>query len=323
MSDLLAKCSVCHALLDEEDLFCSNCGTESPQSDRKGPPPARSFTHKFTCAGCGASMSYDASAGQLRCPFCGSGDLVEERDAKEIAPKRVVVFAIEHERAISLMRAWLGNGFWRPGDLAQQAAVVGMTAVYVPYWIFEATTHTYWTADTSQTPAGARGDWYPLTGEHHGRYAGVLIGASGALTPAETSALCPFDLAEAVEPAEVDLDNVTVEQFSLARKYARPMARQGLETMECQACQAAYVPGRARNVKVNVRIEGLASEAVLLPVWVMAYRYADEIYRFLVNGATGKAHGRAPTSWRKIAAVVGIGVGILVVILIVVALAGR
>ena len=30
-----------------------------------------------------------------------------------------------------------------------------MQAVYVPYWVFAAETHTFWTADTSQTPAGA------------------------------------------------------------------------------------------------------------------------------------------------------------------------
>jgi predicted RNA-binding Zn-ribbon protein involved in translation (DUF1610 family) len=323
MSDLLAKCPICQALLDEEDLFCANCGVEAPrQASPEAVPAARTFTHKFQCTGCGASMSYDASAGQLRCPFCGSGDMVRQADAKEIAPRRVVPFVVSEEAAVSTMRAWLGQGFWRPGDLAQQANVVGMTAVYVPYWVFAARTHTYWTADTSRTPPGARASWYPMTGEHQGSYEGVLIGASGALAPAETHALCPFDLGRGVDPSEVDLQNVTVEQFTTARKYARPLARQGLEEMERHACQK-YVPGNARNVKVNVRIEGLTSEPVLLPVWIMAYRYRDVVFRFLVNGQSGRATGRAPTSWRKIAAAVAIGVGALLFVLAIAAMAGR
>jgi predicted RNA-binding Zn-ribbon protein involved in translation (DUF1610 family) len=320
MSDVLAKCSVCEALLDEEDLFCSNCGTEAPKRDNKSQLAARSFTHKFACSGCGASMSYDASAGSLRCPFCGSADLVQNPDAKEIAPRRVVPFELKQDQAIATMRTWLGRGFWRPGDLSQQAAVVAMTAVYVPYWIFRADTHTFWTADTSQTPAGARADWYPLSGQHRGRYEGLLIGASGALTAGETHSLCPFDLAQGVEPDQVDLDNVVVEQFGLARKYARPLARQGLEELERQACQVNYVPGRARNVKVNVRIEGLASEPVLLPVWIMAYRYADQVFRFLVNGQTGRATGRAPISWRKILTAAGIALAVIAVIVAIAAL---
>ena len=40
---------------------------------------------------------------------------------------------------------------------------------------------------------------------------------------------------------------------------------------------------------------------VLLPVWIMAYRYKEKLYRFLVNGQTGRATGAAPTSILKVA----------------------
>ncbi|MBN2023479.1 MAG: zinc ribbon domain-containing protein [Pirellulales bacterium] len=317
MADVLTKCSVCQSLLDEEDLFCANCGTEAPaRADGVGPADtSRLATHNFECAGCGASMSFDAQAGSLRCPFCGSVDLRQRKDAKILAPRRVVPFAVEREQAVATMRRWLGRGFFRPGDLSERAAVVKMTPVYVPYWVFDATTHTYWTADTSDTPSGARGDWYPMSGEHRGNYAGLLVGASGVLAPAETSALCPFDLAAGVAPDQVDLDNVTVEQFAVPRKYARPLARAGIEQQEATACQASYVPARARNVHVNVRIEALSGEPVLLPIWVMAYRYGDRAYRFLVNGQTGRATGSAPTSWAKVALVVAaVAVGAAVIL---------
>ena len=313
MSELIAKCEVCQAMLDEEDLFCANCGTEAPhqtesKSDAGKLGAARTSTHNFECSGCGASMSYDASAGRLRCPFCGSEKMEPLRDATVLAPQRVIPFVLEKERAIATMRSWLTGGFWRPSDLSQQAMVVSMTAVYVPFWVFAATTHTFWTADTSQTPPGARGDWYPMSGEHRGSYSGHLIGASGVLSPRETAALCPFDLATGVDPDAVDLDNMTVEQFSVPRKYARPLARQGLEAREAQDCQRRYVPGRSRNVKVNVRIDGLTSDPVLLPVWIMAYRYQDRVYRFLANGQTGKSTGAAPHSYKKLAAVIGFAV---------------
>lgn len=318
MSDLILKCEVCGSLIDEEDLFCANCGTEAPKrEEREGAPAdsARVARHNFECSGCGASMSYDAGAEALGCPFCGSVDMREKQDARILAPSRVVPFRLSREEAEAAMRAWLGRGFWRPGDLAQEANVVKMTPVYVPYWVFEATTHTYWTADTSQTPVGARGDWYPLSGEHRGHYAGMLIGASGALTPSETAAICPFDLSAGRPPEEVDLENVTVEQFSLARKYARPLARQGLEQSEAATCESRYVPARARNVHVNVRIESMASEPVLLPVWIMAYRYRDRLFRFLLDGQTGRATGQAPVSLNKILIAVAIAAVVLLLLL--------
>jgi hypothetical protein len=319
MSDLLEKCSVCRALIDEEDLFCANCGAEAPKREHEESDTSQTFKHNFECQGCGASMSYDAEAQTLQCPFCGSDKLEDKPDVKSLAPRRVVPFAVDHDSAVAAMREWLGRGFWRPSDLSERAAVHKMSAVYVPYWVFTARTFTYWTADSSQTPLSARGDWVPMSGEHRGNYAGLLIGASSVLTPSETSAICPFNLAEAVPPDQVDLQHIIAEQFRVQRKYARPQARQGLENMESQAC-AQYVPGRSRNLKVNVRMEGLSSEPMLLPVWVMAYRYQDRVFRFLLNGQTGRATGQAPTSWKKV--FMAIGIAILVVLLILLCIAG-
>ncbi|HEV2970792.1 MAG TPA: zinc ribbon domain-containing protein, partial [Pirellulales bacterium] len=312
MPDILSKCVTCGAVLDEEDLFCPNCGAEAPSRDGGAAPAAHETTHNFVCKGCGASMSYDASAGTLRCPFCGSTELEKRPDAKEIAPERIVPFVVTQEQAIGAMRQWLGSSYWRPGDLSEQAAIVKMTPVYVPYWVFDGQTHTYWTADSSHTPAGARSSWYPITGQHEGTYQGLLVGASGALTPGETAALCPFDLSPAVPPDKIDLNNSIYERFTVPRKYARPLASQGFEQLEAAACRPS-VPGSARNLKVNVRITDLTSQPMLVPVWIMAYRYQDRVFRFLANGQTGRVTGQAPLSWRKIA--VAIAIVVLVILL--------
>ena len=91
------------------------------------------------------------------------------------------------------------------------------------------------------------------------------------------------------------------------------MAREGLENLETQACTSEYVPGTARNVHVNVQITDMAGEPVLLPVWIMAYRFRDQLYRFLVNGQTGRATGQAPLSMAKIFAAIAIALLIIAV----------
>lgn len=325
MPELDLRCEVCHSLLDEEDLFCANCGTEAPAGRERetAADAGRIATYNFECKSCGASMSYDAAARALRCPFCGSVELQKKPDAKTLAPRRVVPFRVDREQAENAMRRYLGASFWRPGDLARTASLEKITPVYVPYWVFRAHTHTYWTADTSRTPPGARADWFPLSGERVGEHPQLLVGASKALRPGETAALCPFDLSAGVPPDEVDLDKVTVEQFSLARKFARPIARQMLHDAEARACEAENVPGRARNVHVNLLVTGQSSEPILLPIWIMAYRYRDVLYRFLVNGQTGRTAGEAPTSWWKLVAVIGgVALGILLILALAALIAG-
>ncbi len=318
--NVLLRCSVCQAALDEEDLFCPNCGAEAPQSSQTA-RHTRLATYNFQCTGCGASMSYDASAAALRCPFCASTSLQAQPDARILAPQFVVPFATDQRQAMASLQAFLGRGFWRPSDLAKRSLVVAMQRVYVPYWACEARTFTYWTADTSQTPPGAKANWYPLSGEHHATYQGVLVGASAALSPKETAALCPFDLGRAVPPEQVDLENVTVEQFTVARKYARPLARQALDSLELKACRQ-LVPGSCRNLKVNVRLEGLSTTPILLPTWIMAYRYRDRVFRFLVNGQTAQATGEAPVSLKKILVAIGIVLAVAALLVLLAAVAG-
>jgi len=315
MPELLERCTVCQALLDEEDLFCANCGAEAPKREENVDNTAHVLTHNFQCDGCGAAMSYDASAKNLRCPFCGSERLTAKQDTKALAPSRVIPFEIQQQQANDILRKWMGASFWRPSDLVQNAVVTKMTPVYVPYWVFRAKTYTYWNADTSKTPLGAQASWYPTHGEHHGSYAGLLVGASAALTPQETSALCPFDLQRGVPTEKVDLNNVVYEPFTVQRKYARPLAQQLIESLESQACRQ-FVPGNCRNLKLNVLLEGLSSEPVLLPVWIMAFHYREKIYRFLINGQSGKAFGEAPFDWKKILIPLGIGAAVLLVIAI-------
>ena len=49
-----------------------------------------------------------------------------------------------------------------------------------------------------------------------------------------------------------------------------------------------------------IRIDDVTFKHVLLPVWVAAYKYRGQSYRFVVNGQTGKVQGERPWSWIKI-----------------------
>ena len=317
MSDVIGKCEVCNGLLDDEDVFCSNCGRSVEIISAM---PASSSNddvklHYFDCDGCGASMTYDASVGTLRCPFCANEGLREKQAKRTLKPSRFVPFQIDRSQAETLLQNWLGRGFWRPGDLAKTATITQVSAVFVPHWIFSARTHSYWTADSRKTPFGARSDWYPVSGQHLGEHRQVVIGASGVLSPTETDSIRPFDLSTSVPFDGADLGDATVEQFTVARKFARPHARHVIEQRDYDLCARDYLENRFRNLRVNVRISDLRSDAVLLPVWIMAYRYRKQLYRILINGQNAKIAGDAPFSGRKLAVIliifILIGLGVL------------
>ncbi len=62
MSDILIKCGVCGAVLDEEDLFCPNCGTEAPLPGSGETQAANDGGHTpaETIGACQARNAFDA-----------------------------------------------------------------------------------------------------------------------------------------------------------------------------------------------------------------------------------------------------------------------
>jgi predicted RNA-binding Zn-ribbon protein involved in translation (DUF1610 family) len=109
--EMIQRCGVCRCYLDEEDLFCANCGTENSFAGQ----PESKLAHEpnrysFECSSCGASMSYDASVQALRCPFCGSTQMERNQTARSIKPHAIVRFTTDRQTAESILREWLGRG---------------------------------------------------------------------------------------------------------------------------------------------------------------------------------------------------------------------
>ena len=322
-----SRCVICRTYLDAEDLFCSNCGTENTQGvDAEGvgishatSTPQQASVMSFRCDQCGASMSYDASAKTLRCPFCGSEKMSSRADARTLKPEGIVPFRVEQSNAESFLRQWLSRGFWKPGDASQTSIVSKVTPVYVPFWIFSATTETAWTADSSAVTVGARGKWRPMSGTRVGNYEGILVGASGTLTPTEVQEIAPFDLSVAVRPESIDLSNVIVEEFRVTRRDARMRAAALVEQYEASQAQQS-VPGSVRNLHANVRTQDMRSLPMLLPIWIMVYHYRQQPYRVLVNGQTGEVYGMAPFSYAKLTGVIAGMFALVLIIIVMVAL---
>ena len=58
---------------------------------------------------------------------------------------------------------------------------------------------------------------------------------------------------------------------------------------------------------VDTDIRDVTFKHILLPVWLAAYKYRGQTYRFVVNGRTGRVQGERPWSAIKIAIAVVLG----------------
>lgn len=281
------------------------------------------------CTKCGATTALDPGAAAGACAFCGTPAVVEApARADLVRPEGVLPFRIAREDAAARFRSWLSGLWFRPSDLAGRSSLTKLQGVYVPFWTFDAATHSAWTADAgfhyqvavqvmengqSVTRTETRTRWEPAAGTLEKFFDDLPVAASRGLDAGMTQGIEPFPTGSLVPYDPSFLSGFLAEEYGVDLPDALASGEERMRAEIREAC-AREVPGDTyRGLSVVSQFTGVAYKAALLPIWIAAYRYGEKPYRFLVNGVTGKTAGNAPWSVLKIALAV---LAALVVLLI-------
>jgi hypothetical protein len=337
-------CPACGCPVEPDDHFCPACGTPRVVEAELVPagPAAAAEQKHFRCSNCGSEMSADPDQRSYVCPFCDSTYVVEFSPewTNRQPPEFVIGFAVTRQQAMEKFRAWLRENSWfRPGDLSSASFADKQKGIYLPFWSFSMLaqsswrarigefwyrTETYVTRDSkgkivTRTRQVRETEWWPLTGRHHRYYSGYLVSASKGLPQQVAETIMPFNLPALKRYAPYFLAGWLCEEFSVPPENARELCRAEFQRRE-NTHVAAFLPGDTHSkLEVSTEFSHINSDLCLLPIHILSYRYRGKLYRFLVNGQTGRSAGDKPVSWQRIG--LAIGAGLLLVLLIALAVA--
>jgi len=274
-------------------------------------------TRVLHCPNCGAQVEFDAATHAKECPFCATPVVTDTGTHRHIKPRGVLPFALEERAARQAMTDWLGRLWFAPSGL-QDYARKGrrMQGIYVPYWTFD--------ADTESSYRGERGTvyyvtrtvvrdgkrrqvrvpkvrWRAVSGRVARFFDDVLVLASRSLPKRYTDALEPWDLA-ALEPYSPEfLAGFRAEGYQVELEEAFGEAREKMDRVIARDVRFDIGGDRQRIHDIDTAVGDVTFKHILLPVWMAAYKYRGESYRFVVNGRTGRVQGERPWSAWKIA----------------------
>lgn len=311
-------CERCGAPVEPLDKFCPGCG--GAQVAPLAPPP--SLSH-IRCQSCGAEVAVDPQRRSYTCPFCDSTYVVDFDPAQSgrQEPEFVIGFAIAPAQAQEKFQRWISSGGWfRPGDLPAAEVAERLRGVYLPCWSFSLLarsrwsvqigehwyrTETYTTVENGKTVTKTRQvqetEWWDLRGRHHRYYSFYLVSGSKGLAQGDFQRIEPFQLPALKRYDPSYLAGWSAEEYSVGRDEALMQSQQEFARRE-QAAVERFLPGDThRSLEVQTDFADVNSDLILLPVYVLSYRYRNKVYRFLLNGQTGKLYGKKPLSWRRIA----------------------
>ncbi len=316
----MSACTRCATPVEHGDLRCAVCAMVLAAPPRA---PDAERASILRCTDCGAAVAFSAEKQAPHCAFCGATMRVEQPiDPLEVA-EAILPFRVSREEAQSQVRVWLGRRGWLyPKDLAASSTIAKLEPLHWAAWIVDARALVSWAADSDYD--SGRSDWAPHSGMTTMDFDGIVVPASRGLTWPECAQLTPhYDLGTA---GPVGDEEGSVEAFDAQRSAARRTVLSAIEATAAARLQRGTIPGRRfRNVKVGVLLQGLRTRRIVLPAWVLAYRYRDTPYRAVVHGQRGAVVlGKAPYSRAKIALLVLGGLALLAAILAIVGFfAGR
>jgi len=232
-------------------------------------------------------------------------------------------FALDENTARTAMTDWLGKLWFAPGGL-QEYARKGrkMDGIYVPYWTFDADTKSSYSGEQgtiyyetrtvtrngkTETEQVQRISWRHASGRVARFFDDVLVLASKSLPKKYTDALEPWDLS-ALEPYNPEyLAGFRAEGYTVELDEGFHQARAQMDRVIERDVRFDIGGDRQRIHNIDTDIKDVTFKHILLPVWLAAYKYRGQTFRFVVNGRSGRVQGERPYSKWKIALAVVAG----------------
>jgi DNA-directed RNA polymerase subunit RPC12/RpoP len=273
------------------------------------------------CSACGAETTLDPNLAADVCPFCSAPLVAEEHTVTRLKPRSLLPFKVSRDEAMEAFRQWLASRWFAPSELKKyaRADTSRLNGMYVPYWTYDSKTtswyrgergeHYYTTETYTTTENGKRVTktrrvqhtrWYPCSGVVWRNFDDLLILASRSLPKKHTDRLEPWDLDSLVSYDEQYLAGFRAETYQVDLAEGFEEAKDRMAEVIRRDVRHDIGGDEQRIHAIRTQHDDVTFKHLLLPIWISAYRYRDEVYRFLVNARTGEVQGERPWSWLKI-----------------------
>lgn len=278
------------------------------------------------CESCGATLMFVDTVTSSECPYCASPIQLENAHTsdKRVPVDAVLPFQIEQEVARQNLRNWVKSLWFAPNEFVEKGAEGTFHGVYLPYFTFDSMTSTHYrgqrgeyyyvTVGTGKNRRQVRRTrWYPASGNFQRFFDDVVILASRGLKRQLIRELEPFPMHLLVPFRHALLAGFTARTYDVELEDGFVLGKERIDAaLYSDVCRR--IGGDTQQVdSIQSQYDAITYKHLLLPLWLMTYKYKDKLYQVAVNAATGEVHGERPYSWVKIlfaslaAAVVVIG----------------
>jgi predicted RNA-binding Zn-ribbon protein involved in translation (DUF1610 family) len=268
---------------------------------------------EIRCSSCGATVTFNGALTSTECACCGS-PLQREHvhdSADRVPADGVLPFLVDQNQAQVNMRQWVQSRWFAPTEFRQRGVNGKFNGMYLPFWTFDTMTfnrfagqrgeHYMVTVGEGQNRrTETRTRWYPVDGAFQQFFDDVMVCAATGLPDSVMASLGPWQLDKCVPFNQQMLAGFLAQTYVVPLDQGFSRARAEIDEAIASSVRGRIGGDEQRIDSIKSRYDAISYKHLLLPVWLLAYRYRDKPYQVVVNASTGEVQGERPYSWIKI-----------------------
>lgn len=265
------------------------------------------------CESCGGHTVFTGTLASSECPYCGSPIQLEDAYKAEnrVPVDGILPFLVDKEQARENLARWVKSRWFAPNEFLSRGVKGKFNGVYLPYWTYDTMTGNsyygergehYWvevgTGDNKRRERRTR--WYPASGSFQRFFDDVLVIASHGLPQKLVIGLEPWPLWDVAPFNQQMLAGYLARTYEVELDDGFDQARGRIEQAIASEVRQRIGGDEQRIHSINTHYDAVTFKHLLLPTWLLAYRFHDKPYQVMVNAGTGEVQGERPYSWVKI-----------------------
>ncbi|MDD5901340.1 MAG: hypothetical protein PUC73_10670 [Lachnospiraceae bacterium] len=275
-------------------------------------------TKLVLCKACGGEMVYDALEISGECPYCGSNQVMEAKAEHTLAPGGVCVFKLDAKQAAEKFKSWLKKRWFCPKEAKNTAKPKDFKGIYLPYWTFDTDTSTTYSAEygINRQKRNSKGEtvtmteWYSCCGTYREFIDDQAVCGTTRHEQSLLNGILPYNTADNKSYKPEYVAGFASERYSIGLKEAWEKAKSLISTRLrrniTRKIQTEHHADSVRALHIQTGYTNIKYKYLLVPVWMACFKYKAKIYRFMVNGQTGRVSGKIPISpWKVFLTVLG------------------
>lgn len=300
-------CEFCLSDFDKSELDAAGSAEQAEkraEQDRE----FRAQMHAYSCPSCGAEVMADGETVADFCYYCHNPVVLSDQLSGIFRPDKIIPFKFGKQQAIEKFLKYAKSHRFVPRDYFCAEQVDKITGVYYPFWVTDADSSAEICVEGTQLRTWVVGNIkytettrleFDRAGEIH--FEDIVTSALSTEDKQMLEGVLPYPSESLEEFSAPYLTGFFAKKRDIERDSLSEEVRERMQDYADRLLRGT-IGGHVEKTLPRMQIHKSHWEYALMPVWVLTYRDKEgKIYKYAMNGYTGKVYGELPISKFKLA----------------------